>query len=251
MRVPVEMRLMIYNLLLDDGGNKTLTFGSEPPEIYKKRPKPLRTSYYILGPGIQRRACLTTYTLGTPSTNLHTNILAVNRQIHDEASWLLYGQHTFDIGSATELVVPFLSDLTPKTRRLVQSLSLTKQPTVYSRDFDRCEWSNACAFLAQCMCLRKLSLRIIAGQPLRDWEPTTYSAAEFKTLARAGYDSMGWVLELLAVKGLQEIDVVPDVQLCPPPNSTAMHFFAAFSASIDSGFAQFLRDEMLPSKPPA
>lgn len=251
LKVPAEIRLMIYDLLLDDGGNKTLSFRSEPPDLYKTRSKHRRTSYFILGPGIQRRACQTTYVLCTSGTDFHTNILAVNHKIHEEASWLLYGQHAFEFASATESVVPFLSDLRAPTRRHIQALSLTKMPAVYSRDFDRSEWSNVCGFLAHCMRLRKLTLRVVGGQPLRDWSPTSYSAAEFKTLARAGYDSLGWVQELMAIKGLEELEIVPDVQLCPPPNSMAMEFFAAFSASIEKGFAEFLRSEMLPARLPA
>lgn len=95
------------------------------------------------------------------------------------------------------------------------------------------------------MSIRKLILHVIGGQPLRDWSPTSYTAEEFRTLTKAGYDGMSWVQELLQVKGLEDIDIIPDMRLCPPPNSIAMEFFAAFSASLDSGFPEYLRGEML------
>lgn len=216
MRMPIEIRLIIYELLLDDRGHTTLEFVTEAPESYKTRPAHKRTKYLVLGPGIQRRACETTYRVLT-DCELHTNILAVSRQINDEASYLLYGRHSFDFGLHTEAIVPFLSDLTPHSRALVQCIHITKQARVYSRDFDRCEWSNVCQYLAQRMMLRKLSLRIRGGRPLRDWTPTSYSAEEFRTLSRVGYEGIDWVEELVAVRNLKELEISSDVQLCPPP----------------------------------
>ena len=216
MRLPVEVRLIIYDLLLNDAGHRTLTFATATLDYYKSHPNRKRTTCLVLGPGIQRRACKTTYRLVT-DCDLHTNILATTRQINEEASYLLYARHAFDFGLHTEAIVPFLADLTPKSRILVHSIHIVKQARVYSRDFDRCEWSNLCQYLAQRMLLRKLTLTIKGGHPLRDWTPTSYSASDFRTMSKIGYEEIDWVAELLAVRNLKELNILSDVQHCPPP----------------------------------
>jgi hypothetical protein len=50
---------------------------------------------------------------------------------------------------------------------------------------------------------------------------------------------------LLSVKGIGKLDVKSEIHHCPPSHSAAMGFFAAFSASIETGFTEFLRSEML------
>ena len=56
----------------------------------------------------------------------------------------------------------------------------------------------------------------------------------------------GGVVRGLDIKGLQELDVRAVVEHCPPAsNSMAMAAFVRFSASVESGFAQFLRQAML------
>jgi hypothetical protein len=245
MRIPVEIRLIIYELLLQgDDESSSITIQSEPHVEYLRRRQHQRTSYRVLGPGIQRQSLATIYCLTEPSTR-HTSILAVNRKIHHEASYILYGKHSFEFGNSIEAIVPFLSDLTPSTRLLIQDISLTKIAHVYARDFDNCEWTTLCAYLSQHMVLRKLTLRIVGGQPLRNWEPEEYEAGDFKTLLKAGFDGLHWVEELLQIKRLKHLELISELKPCPPPVSSAMAFFAAFSASIDKGFSKFLRSEML------
>jgi len=191
---------------------------------------------------------MTTYHLFSDAT-LHTNILSVNRKIHEEASQVLYGRHAFDFGSDIEAMVPFLSDLTVQTRHLIQEISLTKQGSVYAREFDRCEWSNVCAFISEELDLHKLVLKVIGGQPLAGWEDVQqYSASDFRTLASVDFEGLEWVRELRRIRTLHDLEIIPELIHCPPSrSSTAMAFFTAFSRSIDKGFGDYLRAEMLPS----
>jgi hypothetical protein len=66
--------------------------------------------------------------------------------------------------------MPFFQDLTIKTRPLVQEISVIKQGSVYSRENDRCEWSNLCEFLKENMQLRSLKLTVEGGRPSLGWD---------------------------------------------------------------------------------
>jgi hypothetical protein len=243
MRIPSELRLLIYDYLLDDGGHKTLCIRSEETSAYTGSGNHKRTGYRILVGSLHRQSRPTTYRLMTP-TNLQTAIFSVNRTIYEEASTLLYSTHAFDFGDNIEAIVPFFSDFRSQTRPLVQQLSLIKQGDIYCRDFDRCEWANACEFLAEHMRLRKLALTVIGGKPLTGWEGIPeYTPRDFRLLSR--YEPFEWIRQLAAIESLEELEVLSEIRPCPPLRSNAMALFIAFSASIDTGLTKFLKAEML------
>jgi hypothetical protein len=187
----------------------------------------------------------TTYHLVT-KTDMHTSIMAVNRQIHQETSHILYGNRTFSFGRDVEAIIPFFSDMTKQNRPLVQEISLVKQGSVYSRDYDRCEWSGVCEYLKDHMQLESLKLVVEGGRPSLGWVAMPeYTVADFKTLSTVRYEALEWVWQLLSIKGIRKLDVSSEIHHCPPSHSSAMSFFAAFSASIETAFAEFLRSEML------
>jgi len=72
-----------------------------------------------------------------------------------------------------------------------------------------------------------------------------YTASDFKALASVGFEGVEWIQELITIKSLEELVVVPKILHYPPPMSNAMLFFQAFSASIEKGFTDYLRSEML------
>jgi hypothetical protein len=245
MLLPGEIRLAIYHLLLDDKNNRIFEIRNEDPEVYQRRAAPSRTSYRVLGRDLIRRSRPTTYHLVTDS-NINTSIMSVNRKIYEETSHLLYGCHTFSFGRDVESIVPFLTDLTKQTKPLIHEISIVKQGSVYSRDYDRCEWTNVCEFLKSNMQLGSLKLVVEGGRPSLGWDGLPeYSVADFKTLSSVRYEALEWVWELLSIKGLRSVEVSPEIHHCPPSHSNAMEFFAAFSASIEKGFAEFLRSELL------
>lgn len=142
--------------------------------------------------------------------------------------------------------MPFFSDMTKQTKPLIHEVCLVKQGFVYSRDYDRCEWSNFCDFIKSDLQLKSLKLVVEGGRPSLGWDALPeYTVADFKTLSSVKYEALDWVWELLAVKGIRNLVVSSEIHHCPPSHSAAMEFFAAFSASIETGFADFLRSEMV------
>lgn len=245
MCIPSEIRLLIYNLLLNDNDNQILEIRNEIPEHYKKRPSPSRTSYNIIGRDLARQSRLTTYCLNS-DVEMHTSIMRVNRKIYEETAYVLYSTHSFSFQRDVEAIVPFFGDLTPRTRSLIQEISLVKQGSVYSRDYDRCEWAEVCNFLRDNMRLRSLHLVVEGGRPSMGWNETpTYSAKDFHTLSKVRHEQLEWVWELLTIKGIRKLKIGAEFRPCPPSRSNAMAFFAEFSASIEKGFAEFLRAELL------
>ena len=141
-------------------------------------------------------------------------------------------------------MVPFLQDLTPLARASIKQISILKRALPYTRDFDRCEWAKACMFIAKNTQLARLDLAIEGGKSIQEWEAQdTYTVADFQLIAK--YECMDWTIPLSAIQGLDVLNVKAYLEPCPPPNnSRAMAFFVNFSASIEHGFAEYLRDLM-------
>lgn len=246
MRIPSEIRLLIYEHLFQDGGQRVFEIRNCDPEIYKRRKDShKRKEYRILGRDLYRQSRATTYQLIT-KVDIHTSIMAVNKQIYAETAHVLYANRSFGFGRDIEAIVPFLSNLSASIRLMVRGLSIVKQGSVYTRDFDRCEWANACEFLRENMRLQSLHLVVEGGRPALGWEGLPeFNQSDFKTLQSVAYDPLDWVWELLTIKGIQNLEVGSEIHHCPPSHSNAMAFFATFSAAIDKGFTDFLRSEML------
>ncbi|KAL2066983.1 hypothetical protein VTL71DRAFT_1407 [Oculimacula yallundae] len=245
MRAPSEIRLMIYALLLDDRNERTFEIRHQNPDVYKRRTPHKRSQYRVLGRDLLRQSNATTYQLIT-DVDLHVSIMGVNRKIYEETAHILYGNRAFSFGRDIEAIMPFFSDISKQTRPMIQEISLVKQGSVYSRDYDRCEWSTMCDFLKEHMQLNSLKLTVEGGRPALGWEGLPeYSASDFKTLANVRYEPLEWVWELLSLEGIRNLEVSSEIHHCPPSHSSAMAFFAAFSSSIEKGFSDFLRSELV------
>jgi hypothetical protein len=244
--IPSELRLQIYNLLLDGDLVGPFNIKSEDPDRYRIRSTPPRRSrYYVSAAGLQRQVRATTYVLDT-DIDLFPSILAVSHQLNTEASAVLYRRREFKFGPDIDAIEPFLQDIGPSNRSLIQEVSLTKRPSVYSRDFERSVWLNACKYMADNLCLLKLDLVVIGGQPPSNWKGDVkeYSASDFRALVSVGFQPLEWVESLRLVK-TADLNIVPVIENCPVPRSSALVFFAVFSASIDKGFAEYLTSEMI------
>lgn len=236
---------MIYEQLFQDGGHKVFEVRNYDPEAYQRRSPHKRSQYRVLGRDIARQSKPTTYHLVT-DVEIYTSIMAVNRKIYEETAHMLYANRSFSFDRDIEAIVPFFNDLSNSTRSLVHEISLAKQGSVYTRDFDRCEWANVCEFLGENMRLHSLKIIVEGGRPTLGWDGLPeFTAKDFKTLQNVQYDPLEWVWDLLKVKGIQKLEVGSEIRHCPPSHSNAMAFFAAFSASIETGFADFLRSQML------
>lgn len=242
---PAEVRMMIYEYLFNDAGNKRLTIRSAGVDKAPKSEERIRSRYYTLDDLFNKRCYETTYQLKTEDAYFCAALMRANRKIYDETAHLVYANHSFDFGSNIEAVEPFLSDLTPASRELVQEISLYKRGPMPLYENDRCEWRSVCRFLQRAGVVKKLRLVIQGGKPSKPWDgPKEFSASDFKLLADIKHDSLDWVAELAQVEGIQELEVLPDLHYCPPPTNSNMLIFAAISASIERGLTEFLRTQM-------
>lgn len=294
LRLPTELRLQIYGLLvlprrqsdlvpnedkkqcsardyydyvkkqhdsdrpiMADLSNPTLLIRTIEGTQYEARLGPkspraghIRSTYKIRADRFRARCMTTTYhCLNTPKIEQNLGILRTNKQIHAECAELLYSSYTFDFDTHVEAMYTFLNDLTPFSRGCLRSVRLVKKALPYDKEFDRAEWNTGLRYLTAASSninLRRLEFGIVAGRPgPHGWDRIpTWSAADFKLLR--DMDGMQWLQYLLEVKGLQELDVESIVEHCPPAtNSMAMANYIRFSASVETGFAEFLREKLL------
>lgn len=292
LRLPAEIRLQIYSLLVlprqstdllprskkvfsstelsfdydkmqfgtdrpstTDLSSPTLLIRTLKPTVYSSlRPKTqamhLRSAYTVRSEMFRARCMQTTYhCVNTPGIQENLAILRTNQQIHAEVAELLYGSYVFDFDTHVEAIVPFLSDLTPFARSCIKSIRIVKRALASDKEFDRAEWSTAFSYLTSSsagIALRCLDLGVMAGRPGEDgWANTArYSAQDFGILKDT--DGMEWIQCLLEMHGLQQLEVSAVIEHCAPArNSNAMARFIQFSASVDTGFRDFLRGRLL------
>ncbi|MCJ1335214.1 hypothetical protein MMC09_000482 [Bachmanniomyces sp. S44760] len=243
--LPAEIRLKVYSLLLGNQGDETLAIRTEDIAMYESR-KPenrSRSSYRVMAGRFRAQSIKTTYYLES-NPGIFPSILSVNRQIHQEASHVLYGGHVFDFNMDIESAIPFLSDLTPCALSSIKRINILQRALPYMKDFDRCEWNNLCTFISDHMQLQKLGLGILGGvSPTMPEHLDTFIKSDFFVISK--FEGMEWMTQLTTIKGLQSLDIKAYLQHCPPPSSNAMLFFVNFSASIESGFAEYLREQMV------
>jgi len=243
--LPCEIRLEVYRLLLACHDTNSLSIRTESPGAYvaSKETKLRRTSYRIMSGRFRACSVETTYRLvGNPG--LYASILGVNRQIHSEASHILYSSYIFDFNIDVEGVIPFLGDLTPSALSSIKRINIVQRALPYIKDFDRAEWRNVCAFVSSNMRLEQLGLGILGGIPAMRWEAEDlYEKAAFQHITKL--EGMEWVKQVASIKGLRSLDIKAHLEHCPPPQSNAMAFFVNFSASIEQGFAEYLKELMV------
>lgn len=257
LKVPAEIRLQIYKLLLSDHDDKTLHLRTENPSIYakRKREERHRCKFRYIADRMRNRSAESTYCLENGNDKeLHAAILGVNRQIHNEAAHVLYSGHVFDFGMDIESILPFFQDLTPAALDSIKHMSIMKRSLPYTKDFDRCEWRNACNFISKNVKLTQLDLVVhggtpsLANRPALHWKQThTYNKSDFGTISKLQEmdEDMEWVKHTVAITGLKVLNVKALLEHCPIPGSKAMAFFVNFSASIEKGFTEYLRSHMV------
>ena len=261
LRIPAEIRLAIYELLLAKHEDKTLRIRTEVPSIHERRKAEgrERRKFWFIVDRMRSRGTESTYCFKrSAAQNFHTSILRVSRQIHAEASDVLYSKHRFDFDMDIESIVPFLQDLTPGSLSSVRQIRMVKRSLPYTKDFDRCEWRNACTFIAEKirtgeMQLKQLDLDVYGGTPLLANKPAlrwnqrhVFTKLDFGLISglEEMEEDMEWVRHVVAIKGLQVLNIQALLEHCPIPSSKKMAFFVNFSASIEKGFTEYLRSLM-------
>ena len=243
--LPAEIRLDIYELLLVNHENEVMSIRTEEPSVFeaKKLLKRRRTTYRIMSGRFRACSIETTYNL-IGQSGIYPSILGVNKQIHREASHVLYSSHVFDFGKNVESVIPFFRDLTPSTLMSVKRVNITQRALPYIKEFDRCEWRAVCKFISENLELTQLGLGILGGIPGAQWEAQDlYEKTAFEHITK--FEGMEWVRQVATIKGLRNLEVKAHIEHCPPPQSNSMAFFVNFSASIEKGFADYLRELMV------
>ncbi|MCJ1244756.1 hypothetical protein MMC30_001956 [Trapelia coarctata] len=243
--LPAEIRLHIYELLLVNRDNKVMSVRTEEPAIFEERKslKRRRTTYRIMSGRFRACSIETTYHLIAES-GIYPSILGVNRQIYREASHVLYSSHVFDFGKNVESVIPFFRDLTPTARSSVKRVNIVQRALPYIKEFDRCEWRAVCKYISENLELTQLGLGILGGVPGAQWAPQDlYEKTAFEHITK--FEGMEWVKQVATIKGLRNLEVKAHMEHCPPPQSNSMAFFVNFSASIEKGFADYLRELMV------
>lgn len=72
--------------------------------------------------------------------------------------------------------------------------------------------------------LRQLSLGVVAGKPAMGWKNVRrFTPADFEVSCRE--DERTRANEVVAIEGLQSVDVRACIKHCPPPESNAMGLF--------------------------
>lgn len=250
LRAPLEIRLRIYECLLSDFGNKSLIIASVRTSNHQESK---RSKFHYIYDRLHPHSIESTYAFFPGhEQRMHPAILCANQQIHAEAAHFLYSSHTFSFGEDIECIVPFFTDLNPTDLASVRHISFTKRALPYTWELDRYVWRNACAFLSSRLKLSSLDLNVVGGVPTRTGhadaaqllrsKSLTYTKSDFVWIVAS--QDMEWARQLSAIKNLSKVNVRALLGHCPHPSSHAKAFFIIFSASIEIGFAQFLRSLM-------
>lgn len=257
MRLPAELRLMVYRHLLspndaDQVFIKTRERTWTRPADRQVEAAARRTSYYALDRrSLGRCSYKTTYGLDTSqsegTTAMYPAIMAVNRRIYEETAYHLYASHSFHFDQNLDAVGPFIGDLTPSTQSLIHSISLhclLHSPSCCAAS-DWRFWSSMSQRLGNLPKLRKLKLTVQGGQPTKDWDgPKSLSVSDIKLLYATQHECLDWARELAAVESLEEVEIEVDVRPMPKPETTSTLIYAALSASIGGSLIEFLNEEL-------
>jgi hypothetical protein len=206
-----------------------------------------RSKCLIRADRFRARTVQTTYTASN-NPGIEAAILATCRQVHAEASQVLYSGYVFDFGTHVEAVGAFLVDLTAVARGFVRAVGIVKRATPYDREFDRCEWNAATHALSLLPSLRVLHLGVVAGKPgLEGWDNVpVWQKADFEAMVKwrawAGFE---WVRELARVNLEKEVKVRAIVEHCPMPSSEGMMFWVGVSRNVEGGFGEWVRGLVL------
>ncbi|KAE8827067.1 hypothetical protein HRS9139_08239 [Pyrenophora teres f. teres] len=179
LRLPFEVRLIIYEYLLfpsttPSTGNGTSVanllpdyhtyysqdtnsdaftlsvrtidpwFGAQGPKTWRRR-----STYHIRTGPFLTTTTPTTYRILLSPYTAHLrqtipSLLILNRQIHAEASKVLYSTYTFSFHMSIEAIVPFLSDLTPTAAPQSGTSASPKKPCLTPKN-STAQNGKACA----------------------------------------------------------------------------------------------------------
>ncbi|KAF2500367.1 hypothetical protein BU16DRAFT_614131 [Lophium mytilinum] len=187
LRLPAEIRLMIYELLilphstkaLEDDDPYTLPITTINPSNTAAPIAPRRTIYHTHPPRrgfLPIRSLPTTWTIKPHPSAAHLretlpSLLPLNRQIYTEAATVLHTAYTLSFGASIDAIGPFFHDLSPFGKRAVRKLSLTKQALPFVSSSREDDWRAACACLTALTNPADASVDIDGSPPAVQEEP--------------------------------------------------------------------------------
>ncbi|KAM0276091.1 hypothetical protein ACHAQH_007110 [Verticillium albo-atrum] len=247
MRIPAELRVLIYEHLLDDGGNIQLEIRNKPRQGSESKAFPAhrRSRYRVVEKNFHQDCFETTYALAS-KTSMSVGIMGTNRQMYAETSHMIYARHTFSFAGDIEAVSPFFRDLSPHARSMVRGVSIRKGNALFASESDRLDWSFMCQVLRDLPALRHLRLVVEGGRPSKPGISGGLKALEpsdLRLLGHIQHDSVQWIAKLKQLKNLEEMEVVPELKYMPAPQTTAAILYASFSAAIGTAFVEHLRED--------
>jgi hypothetical protein len=249
MAIPAEIRMMIYQYLLDNDGKKTIAIRNRPRRAFSANTQEvdssLRSKYHVLERSIVRRSYETTYGLAGPR-KMHPAIMAVNRQIREEASHYLYGKHSFHFARDLEAVVPFFFDKTTCTLEFVQEIVMHKRLGLSTADTDSGDWAATCRFLKVLPNLSKLKLVMEGSRPRGPWDgPQELSVSDLRFLYATRHECLEWARELAELDMLEQVEITTSSMYpVSEPQTHSALVYAAFANSIETSLVDFLRSDL-------
>lgn len=255
-RIPVEIRLIIYGFLLQDGGRRELDIRHKSigrccvdHERHRVLDTYRRTSYFAqqsTGLAFRCNYYKTTYALASGEP-MSTTFMAVNCQIHTESTYLLYGRHTFNFDCDIEAVTCFFGDLTPRSRSLVQEVTMRKRSPLRLAHNEYIDWLRACVYLSELPNIRRVKIVVEGGQPpsyaLGDLPLRKLEVSDLRLLRDVQQRTITWVESLKAFSKLETLEICAQMKHMAKPESSDALQFAMFSLSIETTLADFLRQD--------
>lgn len=220
LRIPPEIRIMIYEYLLDTGGSQRLAIRNKQEPIGPQgggRRRTQRSVYHVIERALGKRSRETTYVL-EGDVQICTAILAVNQKMREEASHVLYAKHAFHFGDDIEAVAPFMADRTLATMALVQDITIHKRGPMMPIESDSQTWASTCRLLRTLPSLRTLRLVIEGGRPPGQWDgPQELSVSDLRLLYSTRHECLQWVRELAEVRAIGELEISANRDTCQSP----------------------------------
>lgn len=233
MEIPTELRWQIYGYLLRPRDRLVIEdlLLASTENIYRDFVSTTCYSFRQLSSRIPSSSAMATYIRSHTEERrrygerleLFTNVLLINRQIHDEASDCLYGQRLQFICSP-DGVEAFFKDRSAEILRHITDITL-----LVPSETGRKKFMSLCAFVARKLQLASLTVRINTFM----WEDQPWERVQRAKGSARDLLKLDWVQSLLLIQNLETLNIEFDNR------------YAAKKLTVGYDFTRMLRKKML------
>ncbi|KAL8932932.1 MAG: hypothetical protein Q9216_006606 [Gyalolechia sp. 2 TL-2023] len=231
--LPAELRWQIYGYLLRPQDrlviDDLLLAGTE-----KGHQESVSTTCYAfrqLSSRIHSSSAMATYTRSPTGerrrygerSKLFTNVLLLNRQLHDEASDCLYGQRLQFVCSPDGMEA-FFQDRSAEALRHITDITL-----LVPSETGRTKFMSLCALVASKLRLVRLTVRINTYM----WEDQPFEEIQSRGGSASDLLELDWVQSLLLIQNLEKLNIEFDGR------------YEAKKLTVGDDFTKMLRKRML------